>query len=816
MTNRQRPTFSSWTAIATLLLPSLTTALDPDCQNSDGSPYQGYSLKIGTDCAQYVNCNNGVIDDWLTCPNGLLYTGKVGAGGICNWAAGVTCADPGNDAPQPTPNPTPQPTPQPTEPAHAVVDNPDNWFCGTSYGNAAQRCKPCPSKNMIECGSGMMQGCFKAVTGCSSSDAAHNINDGISNSLNNNMNNIVQQASEAMNQNQNQATTIQTNRPQFDSSPQQQQQQQQQQTTQQANLSTPVPTNSPSLPPWTNAPFNPSPSSLSKTVIGYYASWQWYDRNKFADPQNIDFSKYDRINYAFFQPDANGNLFGTDEWADPQLLMGPYVYDASRQINSGPDANYFCSWDGPDAGTDRNCAHHDLKKGLVYLAHGVGVEVMPSIGGWTLSDNFPGIAASRDGRTNFANQCVGLIEAYGFDGIDIDWEYPGYEDHSGTPADTVNFTLLLQAVREALDALGAVRGRTYGLTAALPCGPDKIEKIQVTEIAGYLTEFNLMSYDMHGAWDTLTGVNAPMFDQGWTDESRRWSTHGCVNNYAELGIPMSKMNIGLSFYGRSFQKATGMKQFHGGADDINYHLDEGSPQYFNIVNELGRMTTYRHEKTQTQYAVFDEGDRGLVSYDDPRAICDKVAYANERGLHGFLIWEISGDMIDRGNGQMLTPLIDATNAKIQNPNFNCASLHDPSWALKDGTYRYAPDEPATVDWSNYVAPLSTGSANDFNGAQDGAPRPAPTPGLNVYNTPSNYVYTASGNERANNSNNAGDGISDDCPLDFTGYYPTAGCAKFVECSAGSVLGGSMPCSPGTLFDVKITACTWAEQVTCGN
>lgn len=53
----------------------------------------------------------------------------------------------------------------------------------------------------------------------------------------------------------------------------------------------------------------------------------------------------------------------------------------------------------------------------------------------------------------------------------------------------------------------------------------------------------------------------------------------------------------------------------------------------NIVNALSKMTTYRHEKTQTQYAVFNEGG-GLVSYDDARAICDKVHYANQRGLHG--------------------------------------------------------------------------------------------------------------------------------------------------------------------------------------
>ena len=75
----------------------------------------------------------------------------------------------------------------------------------------------------------------------------------------------------------------------------------------------------------------------------------------------------------------------------------------------------------------------------------------------------------------------------------------------------------------------------YIHNTALPCGPDKIDKIQVDQIKHYLTELNLMSYDLHGAWDALTGVNAPMFDQGWTDKSKRWSVHGCVNNYVELG-----------------------------------------------------------------------------------------------------------------------------------------------------------------------------------------------------------------------------------------------------------------------------------------
>ena len=101
---------------------------------------------------------------------------------------------------------------------------------------------------------------------------------------------------------------------------------------------------------------------------------------------------------------------------DPQLLWGEYDY-ASPQITTGPNRNYFCSWDGP-LPTQHNCATHK-GDGILDRAKAAGVQVMPSIGGWTLSDNFPTIAASEVGRREFAKNCVRLIEEYGFDGIDI-------------------------------------------------------------------------------------------------------------------------------------------------------------------------------------------------------------------------------------------------------------------------------------------------------------------------------------------------------------------------------------------------------------
>jgi chitinase len=229
--------------------------------------------------------------------------------------------------------------------------------------------------------------------------------------------------------------------------------------------------------------------NLNRTIS--FSSWQLYDRNSLAKPSNLDHSKVTRYNFAFFQINAYGDIWGTDAYADSLILYGEVDWSwVSGQGDS------YCSW--VNAGKPPVCNGHNYKAGLIYQAHAAGVEVYPSIGGWTLSNNFPAMAKNPTARKNFAANCVKLIETYDFDGIDIDWEYPGYAEHDGTPADTQNYSLLLQEIRNALDALGKKTGRVYGLTAALPCGPDLIDNIEIDVVSNILTELNLMTYDLYG------------------------------------------------------------------------------------------------------------------------------------------------------------------------------------------------------------------------------------------------------------------------------------------------------------------------------
>ncbi len=152
-----------------------------------------------------------------------------------------------------------------------------------------------------------------------------------------------------------------------------------------------------------------------KTIIAYYASWQWYDRNGLAEPSNLDHSKVTRYNFAFFQINKGGDIWGTDAWGDPIVLYGPFDWTATP----GQGVEH-CSWNHP--GAPPSCHGHHYEKGLIGQAHKAGVEVYPSIGGWTLSDPFPALAARPEARRKFADNCAKLIEDYDFDGIDIDWE----------------------------------------------------------------------------------------------------------------------------------------------------------------------------------------------------------------------------------------------------------------------------------------------------------------------------------------------------------------------------------------------------------
>jgi len=134
-----------------------------------------------------------------------------------------------------------------------------------------------------------------------------------------------------------------------------------------------------------------------------------------------------------------------------------------------------------------------LKQGNPHL------KILPSIGGWTLSDPFYAFTDKANRDTFVASSKEFLKTWKFFDGIDIDWEFPGGGGAQASLGDPVNdgpaYVALMQELRAMLDELSAETGREYELTSAIGVGWDKIQDVDYAAAAEYMDNIFMMSYD---------------------------------------------------------------------------------------------------------------------------------------------------------------------------------------------------------------------------------------------------------------------------------------------------------------------------------
>lgn len=371
---------------------------------------------------------------------------------------------------------------------------------------------------------------------------------------------------------------------------------------------------------------------ICKQIIGYYPSWQMYKRGGLVVPATVDYEKYTILNYSFFAPDSLGYLKGTDAWADSILLRGT--------IDWGTSTNDFY--------------YYFPNTSLIDYAHTWGVKVMVSIGGWTLSENFPKIAADPVKRARFASECVRSLREYKFDGIDIDWEYPGYAEHKGGPDDKQNFTLLMQSIRDSIDAYGKKIRYKFLLTAALGANKSNFEFIEWEKVSVTLDYMNLMTYDYNGTWSPDANHLAALYEpsKGWGG-----SLDGSLKLLMEkYSVPVEKINLGAAFYGRSLLMAGPGEDVYSTnhlhkTDSITYITDEGMPQYYDILLKMKNFEKRWDDVAKAPYLIGTPGKRyTFVSYDDEQSIRLKSEYVMKKEAAGLIIWDITGDYIEKSEG----------------------------------------------------------------------------------------------------------------------------------------------------------------------
>jgi chitinase len=329
-------------------------------------------------------------------------------------------------------------------------------------------------------------------------------------------------------------------------------------------------------------------------TVAYYDQWSIYqnayylknlDTSGAASKLNYliyDFENIDPVNLTCFEAtkatnpdpagesDPNAGDGAEDSFADYQKS-----FDSTISVNGTTDV-----FNQPIAGN-----FHQLQE---LKAKHPNLKILLSLGGWTYSKYFSDAAATSASRQKLVSSCInmfinGNIPSQGgfggngtaaniFDGFDIDWEYPGSTGgHLGnhvSPNDTANYTALMQEFRNELNTAGAANGKTYALTAALPAGQDKISKIQTNQIGQYLTFADVMTYDLHGGFETTGPTNfadqllqapndpsnaiAPGTQKYAGDNAIKAWTVGNPTYGIPGGFPANKLTLGVPFYYRGW------------------------------------------------------------------------------------------------------------------------------------------------------------------------------------------------------------------------------------------------------------------------
>lgn len=262
------------------------------------------------------------------------------------------------------------------------------------------------------------------------------------------------------------------------------------------------------------------------------------------------------------------------------------------------------------------------------------LKVLLSIGGWTYSANFKGPASTAQGRETFAKTSVELVGNLGFDGIDIDWEYPQNAEEAK------NYVELLAAMRKELDAYAAkcANNHHFELTVACPAGPANYEKLDIKGMDQYLDFWNLMAYDYAGSWDQVSGHQANLYPNKDHPSCTPFSTAAAVEYYTSHGVASDKVVVGMPLYGRAFESTDGLGKPYQGVGEGSW--ENGVFDYKKLPLEGSEEII--DDKAQASYC-FSASHRKLVTYDTAPMAKIKAGYIKEKELGGAMWWESSGD-----------------------------------------------------------------------------------------------------------------------------------------------------------------------------
>ncbi|KAK2993656.1 hypothetical protein RJ640_009471 [Escallonia rubra] len=336
-------------------------------------------------------------------------------------------------------------------------------------------------------------------------------------------------------------------------------------------------------------------SSRSQVVRGaYWPSWVYHE----FPPSAIKTTLFTHIYYAFLMPNVTYKFDIIDSTA---LMLKNFT---STLHSSNPPLKTLFSIGGANNGREL----------------------------------FSRMSSNSSSRKVFIDSTIEVAREFGFDGIDLDWEFPQ------TKEEMDNFGLLLHEWRAEVEKEAEATCRPpLLLSAATYFAVDFfIDEVYRSYPVGSVSEnldwINAMCYDYHGSWDTsATGAQAALYDP----KSNVSTSYGLLS-WIKAGFPRKKLIMGLPLYGRSWKLKDPMA--HGvGAPAVGLGPGELGVMTYSEVEKFNRETNVTVVYDSATISMYSVSGTSWIGYDDVRSTTAKILFAQTLGLRGYYFWTVNGD-----------------------------------------------------------------------------------------------------------------------------------------------------------------------------